>query len=165
MPQLNNKIKAFILLLVFALNTIVSFACSVGLINLQKGHHQQASSSSHSHDKPHSHESDNKAHSHEDIVSSKHTHEKGAHQHEHKEDGKTCCSDEVIKIAETDKTLTKTGSIPQPVSVELLATIYTFILGEHYRAVSLIKPAPPFVRSWHPTTISDLRIVIQSFQI
>lgn len=164
MPRLNNKIKAFILLLVFALNTVVSFACSVGLVNFNKDHHDQASSSPHSHDKPHSHDYA-KPHSHEGVSSHNHTTKNAEHHNDKEDDEKNCCSDEVIKIAESDKTITKTGTIPQPLSVELFATIYTFILGDHYAAISLVKSAPPFVRSWHPTTISDLRIAIQSFQI
>ena len=166
MYQQKNKIKAAFLLLVFALNTVVSFACSVGLVDFSKDHHK--SDAQHSHDKPHSH--DDASHSH-DKASHNHGDNAGHQQQSEtsvaspSEDGNNCCSDDVIKVSALDKAVTSVNQNPLPLPVEVMAAIYAFILPDCYKAALLIKPKPPSDRSWASTDHTNIRIAIQSFQI
>ncbi|MBU2045355.1 MAG: hypothetical protein KJ712_01335, partial [Bacteroidetes bacterium] len=77
--KLSIQIKTSVLLLVFLLNTMVVFACSLGMdMKFNSSHHQEKISSS-----------------------SSHHHESKAKHHE--DDKDNCCKDEAVKFAKFDK--------------------------------------------------------------
>lgn len=137
-------------MIVFALNTIVGFACAVGVdmgFNSHH-HHDEAAESSHHH-------------SHHASVSHHHQDE-DATAHQSKDGKDNCCKDKVTKIAQADKAL------PQSIA-SVNAVFFTAFISSFYNidilSTSQLKPDTKyFVRSHHPP-ISDIRIAIQSFQI
>ena len=81
------------------------------------------------------------------------------------EEENNCCSDDVVKVSTLDKAVTSVNQNPLPLPVEVLAAIYTFLLPDYYSAKLLVKPKPPFDRSWDLSDHTNIRIIIQSFQI
>lgn len=147
------KIKAAFLLFVFALNTVVSFACSTSGV-LHKLHHKadaestahQHKSNSHKHQHSHSHKQDGK-HNHSDKD------QKG------KDD---CCSNNVVSLQKADKSVSRSIEAPN------VSFVSAFLLSYFSLPNSLVQENtffPDDIRRRLPTTIQDLRIVIQSFQI
>ena len=163
MRQQKNKIKAAFLLLMFSLNTVVSFACSVGLVDFSKDRHNH--DESHSHEKPHSHKS---AHDHHDEnnIQRNHQHLATDNHHSPAEEKDNCCSDNIVKVTTLDKAVTNVNQNPLPLPlVDVLAAVYAFILPDYYSTKLLIRPKPPFDRSWDVFDDMNIRIAIQSFQI
>ena len=143
------QIKAALLLLVFGLNTIVGFACAVGVdMGFNNAHHhKEAAAEIHVH-------KDGKAHEHK-----KHTHSHDANDKDSKDN---CCKDSVVKFSLSDK------SIPQS-NIAISPLFFTAFVTAYYYADLIIPPPVTrnrkyFVRSHHPP-IPDIRIAIQSFQI
>ena len=165
------KITAAFLLTVFTFNTVVSFACSVGLnMGYNKNHHEH-STPVHKHDKTHPQHSHKKPHDHVKP----HSHDgTGEHRHEHagaannqdksSKEERDCCSDAGVKFSELDKSLTNTNQYILKVPVVLLTALYTLFSSHYFGTGVLVKPKLPFVRSCLPAH-TDLRIVIRSFQI
>ena len=150
--NISIQLKAALLVIVFSLNTVISFACSVGIdMEFNTTHHHDEENKtitrniSHHHDKSHHHgETDNDQH--------KSGNGKG-----------NCCNDEVIKFAQVDK------SVSQPLSLGINPIFLTSFISSFYNIdVLFASQATPnikyFVRSYHPP-IPDIRIAIQSFQI
>ena len=162
MNQPKNKIKAAFLLLVFAMNTVVSFACSVGLVDFSKDHHKHDAANSHG--KSHGHEQASHHHD-ENIDLNNHQHLASDNHHSPSEEENNCCSDDVVKVANIDKAVTTVNQNPLPLPVEVMAAIYTFILPDYYSQKLLVKPKPPFDRRWVLSDHTNIRIAIQSFQI
>ncbi|RKD15128.1 hypothetical protein BCY91_06295 [Pelobium manganitolerans] len=145
------QIKAVFLLIVFSLNTVVGFACSVGVdMGFNGSHHKQeatpAHSDSHQHAKPH------------------HEHKEATDAHHSSDDEKNnCCKDEVAKLVKVDKLTPKSfdfGIYPVFVAA-FISTFYQFNIVPS----DLHTPDNKFfVRSHHPP-IPDIRVAIQSFQI
>jgi len=162
MQQWKNKIKAFLLLLVFSLNTVVGFACSIGInMGYNSSHHRHSFSGPA--EKAHSH---NLGHKHSSGAS--HTRD---HQHKHtKEDGAAkntqddCCANDVTKFIRLDKSVVKTNlDLQMPTfSVALTSKFFQPWLNENNFSHSSV--VLPFRRSCslHDT---DIRTAIQSFQI
>jgi hypothetical protein len=158
------KIIAAFLLTVFSLNTVLGFACSVGL--------DMGYNSKHHHDEPaseaavHIHK-DGKKHVHHEKKNHNHSHG-NSHQHgqvnnnphpgEKKDD---CCGDEVTKFGQLDKSVPNSLNIIHPIFI-------TAFFGAFYNvslpSLDLVKNIKQFVRSYHPP-IPDIRIRVQSFQI
>lgn len=141
-------IKAAVLLVVFALNTIVGFACAIGIdMGYNSTHH-------------HSHEAEPKAHVHKD--GSHHHHTKHATEKKDVPGKDDCCTDNVVKISQIDKTMPQTAKFISPVFVAAFAATYYSI------DFSLLVTAPAVYRysvsAYHPPG-ADIRIAIQSFQI
>jgi len=159
MKQQKRNIKAALLLFVFTLNSIVSFACSVSVdFNLNEGHHEHESS--------HVHEPAPSHHSHEDTASHSHEHSSaGKHNHDEKESSDDCCSDEVVKFVELDKSVNHASQPSLSLPYAVISAFYTFLIPGFISETAALTPKPPFDRSWDLTHHSDLRIVIQSFQI
>ena len=157
------QIKAAFLLVVFALNTLVGFACSVGI--------NMGFNSSHHHDEEtrvpvvHIH-ADGKKHVH-DEVAEKHDHNKGQHHNEvsgdpSKEGKDNCCNDKVVKLDQQDKSLAKTIDYNHFVFFTTSVPVFHYTdLLYNFQFTSKVKH---FVRSYHPP-IPDIRVAIQSFQI
>lgn len=162
-PNRSIQIKAAFLLVVFGLNTVVGFACAMG-VNL-------GFNSSHHHDEKnaipavHVH-ADGKKHIHQDVAE-KHDEHKPHHHDEankdkSKDDKDNCCRDKVIKLDQSDKSLAKT------LDYNHLVFFTTFVSVFHYTDLlynfQFTSKVRYFVRSYHPP-IPDIRIAIQSFQI
>ncbi len=164
-----KKIKAFILLLVFSLNTLTGLACAVGFnFQTKKSHNHSAKSP----EKAHQHGS-TKVHAHDHgDVSGHHSHDKTMPAHEHTvslmheapEEGE-CCSDEVVKLSLLDKAITKDAQNNLPVHLAVVYLISDYLLSTSNNAAGLVRLKPPLLRSWPLASNTDIRIVIQSFQI
>lgn len=147
--NISIQIKATLLLVVFALNTVVGFACSVGIdMGFNSSDHQD--------------EEATEVHAHAD--GKKHHHEKPAHSHDnkHKDEKGGCCTDSVIKFSQADKSVPQSNIIVSPVFITAFAAAYydTNILYPS----QVNSSNKYFVRSYHPP-IPDIRVAIKSFQI
>ncbi|MEQ1675864.1 MAG: hypothetical protein ABL876_04165 [Chitinophagaceae bacterium] len=154
------KIKAAFLLAAFGLNTVIGFACSIGLdmgFNSKDYHDEEATEAVvHIHD-------DGKKHVH---YEKKKDHDKSHHHDQENtdksKDGKdNCCTDKVQQVEKLDKSL--------PHSLTIIHPIFLIAFFDVFYNVSLptndfVKNIKQFVRSYHPP-IPDIRIAIQSFQI
>lgn len=156
------RLKAAFLLMVFSLNTVVGFACSIGIdmgFNT-KHHHDEATT------EPAVHvHADGKKHVHHKEVSGHHHQHKEVADNDHKSKGEkdNCCNDGVMKITQLDK------AVPQSVSIALHPIFFTAFVSSFYYVDILYSSQvntsiKHFVRSYHPP-ISDIRIAIQSFLI
>lgn len=139
------RLKAAFLLVVFALNTLVGFACSLGVdMGFNTSHH----------------------HEEESAIVENHSHHHGHevnHDHKSKSENSNCCNDGVIKFAQVDK------SSPQSLKAGISPIFITTFVSSFYNIDLLHTSQTPvkskyFLRSYHPP-ISDIRIAIQSFQI
>lgn len=153
------QLKAAFLLMVFSLNTLVGFACSIG-INMgfnTKHHHEEATDAS--------------AYIHPDGKKTLHINEPSKHHHEEaendhhtsKSDKDNCCNDGVMKFTQIDK------AVPPSVNIIFHPLFFTAFISSFYYNDVLYPSSESvsikhFVRSYHPP-IADIRIAIQSFQI
>ena len=158
-----NRFKAAVLLIVFSMNTVVGFACGLGLdLSGSKDHHNSVAI--------------NRSHSEqpEKIQPHAHTHEGDSHHHEVKvvdkektpeEPGKgdDCCSNHVVPLQQVDKAIPASISLP----------FFIFLTSFFHSYITKDIPEPGWARNtflqfdrWRPlSTIPDIRIFIQSFQI
>ena len=146
------QVKAIVLFIVFSLNTVVGFACSMGLeMGFNSHHHDEESSiiPEHSHTAGHSHSHGIKTSSH----------------HDNKEPGHgkdNCCNNDVIKFNQLDKACAQSINGINVFSFDaLITTFYNINILTSFKAATSIRY---FVRNYHPP-IPDIRIAIQSFQI
>jgi hypothetical protein len=154
------KFVAAFLLTVFSLNTVVGFACSLGVdmgFNSKRHHDGNATEAV-----VHIHE-DGKRHIHfekkEDDKSHHHNQVKG--HHKSKEEKGNCCTDQVLRFEQLDKSVPQSLNIIHPVFlIAFTEAFYTVILP----SPGITKDIKQFVRSYHPP-IPDIRTAIQSFQI
>ena len=155
--------KALLLLVVFSLNTLVSFACSFGGV-FHDFHHQTNPSTEHKHPGDYKH-SDNK-HKHDHKGSDKHAHDKDSdHKHDSRPSGdqeNNCCSDSVVALQMTEKLVSSSIQVPGIVFATTFIGVYFDIFSIQFQRKTCF---PDNIRWRPPTTIQDLRIVIQSFQI
>ena len=159
------QLKAGILLVVFALNTIVGFACAVGIdMGFNSHHHDEEATEAtvhiHADGKKHIHYNEPSNHSHD---KSSHHHDDADSHHQNSKDNKdNCCNEKVMKFVQLDK------FVPQPYSavnpIFFTAFISSFYDIDVVVASQITESNKYFVRSYHPP-ISDIRIAIQSFQI
>ena len=173
--SLSIKLKALFLLVVFATNTAVGFACAIGVdmgFNSSSHHNQtEASAEVHIH-------KDRKNHVHEKETATvtNHVHENGInHQHDSepttlipvdgnnlltKEDG-GCCTNEVLEFQDLDKNVSvNTTGIYIPVFVAILSTYFNI----DFSAAVKDFPVHYKVRFYYPPP-TEIRIAIQRFQI
>jgi len=160
--QGKNKIRALFLLLVFSLNTVVGFACFLGVnMGFNSKHHDEEATATvvhiHADGKKHVHYEKKKAHTH----GKSHDHDQPTNHHKSKKDDGNCCSDELVKLGQLDK------SLPQYLNI-LHSTILIAFFDVFYNVVlpspGVVKNIKQFLRGYHPP-ISDIRIAIQSFLI
>lgn len=140
--------------MVFAMNTVIGFACAIGVdMGFNKPHHQEEVAT----EEVHVHSAGNK-----------HEHHKKADKHEHEEtktekkENKGCCTDDVQKLQSLDKALNQNAktTIDAPVFVAIISAFLGIDI------FSSIKAYPPkyITRYFYPPP-PDIRIAIQSFQI
>lgn len=160
--QLKNKIQALILIIVFSLNTVAGFACSIGIdLGYNSKHHEKGSS--HSKVKTHSHET---GHKHSSEVSPK-------LNHQHKSDCKSmtennskddCCANEVTKFMQLDKSVVNSYlNLKAPTFFE--SFVSAFIQPLQSQSNFANNSGFQFVRRSCAIYDTDIRIAIQSFQI
>lgn len=149
--QLKYRIKSLILLLVFSINTLAGFACSIGMnMGYNEGHHQ--------HGKEPVKASTDHHHDHHDQEP-----QKSESKKEHHGGGEDCCGD-ITKLNLADKSVVNSISLQVPVF--FIALVSQFILPEATTFSLLNNPTSYSLRrSWNLHDHTDLRIVIQSFQI
>jgi hypothetical protein len=147
--QVKNRISSLFLLLVFSLNTLAGFACSIGVnMGYNKTHHQHSAKSK-TQKKHH--------HGHHTVPEKKESKTDPASEHQ------DCCSN-VTKLSLADKSVGNTLSFEAPVF--FIAFVSRFLLQEE-SALSLLDntTATLLRRSWNLHDHTNLRIVMQSFQI
>lgn len=128
--------KAAFLLIVFLLNTVVGFACSVGMEmgTVESHHHSQG-------DKDHHHDHSSKTEKTTDD----------------------CCTDQVQKIERADKLSPPVVEFSSYQPFYTLIFPNYFLVEASVSALEISRPKHPD-RDYHPP-ISDIRIALQSFQI
>jgi len=148
------QLKAAFLLIAFSLNTIIGFACAVGLdMGFNSHHHNEEESIS------------TETSLHHSVLNHQHAnhhHAEAVKDHHQSKDEDNCCHDKVTKISQLDK------AIPQSFSISinfiflsgLTSAFYNIDLLNSVRATHIKY----FVRTHHPP-IPHIRIAIQSFQI
>jgi len=142
------QIKAAFLLIAFSLNTVIGFACAVGLdMGFNSHHHEESAievTENHHHDKSH------------------HNDEADIHHHQTNNNKDNCCNDGVMKFQQVDKNIATSFSLINPLFfTSFLASYYNIDILSSNNRISDVKY---FVRRHHPP-IPDIRIAIQSFQI
>ncbi|MBO9202601.1 MULTISPECIES: hypothetical protein [Niastella] len=152
------QLKAIFLLIVFSLNTIIGFACSVGLdmgFN-SRHHHHNGKSNNHHHQK-----------------SNQHHHVLGSHTTKSQPVGEiiksgapetgNCCNDDATQLSQSDKLLVNAinSSIEMPVALIALHFLY---LSSH---LSSLNPEITKIQDVRPYILNSrgIRVSIQSFQI
>jgi hypothetical protein len=147
--NLSIQFKAALLLVVFGLNTLVGFACAVGV--------DMGFNSAHHHD-----EVEAEVEVHKDGKVHDHKHESHSHSHKDKNGKDNCCKDSVVKLSLDDKSVPRSNTTIHPV-------FFTAFVAIYYN-VDIVYPSQVtgsvkyFARNYHPP-IEDIRIAIQSFQI
>ncbi len=143
------RYKAAFLLTVFALNTLVGFACAMGVdMGFNSSHHgQQEKGEMHIH-------KDGKKHLHKPGAGKHHNNSKQATS---KTDG--CCKGKVVKLQTADKTLQYSQpiiAVPEfTVSAFFQPAIFPPVKGVLQKYIDYYFHPPPH----------DIRVSIQSFQI
>lgn len=164
------QLKAAFLLVVFVMNTLVGFACSMSVDMDFNTPHQDNNDvpSVHVHANGQKHEHPPKPHTHHQSATGKHVHTAG-HQHAgaattaelpaKEKDG--CCSGKVTALAQADKAVPQPLKIISPVFFTAFAFVY---FNETVLFPTIISTDNKyFVRSHHPPP--DVRIAMQLFQI
>ncbi len=146
------QVIASLLLLVFSLNTLLGFACSLGFnLGYNKHHHETEVVEFASHTEHHEH-ANNQQHSEK-------------HKQHHPESGSSdddCCSNGVTSFNLINKTVPHQVEIVHPVFFSIFtATWFDTGISSYINRTNEIKS---FVHRHHPP-IPDIRIAIQSFQI
>lgn len=149
--------KALLLTIVFSLNTVVSFACSFSNLFHSFHHHKMEEATEHKHAGNH-HPTKNDGHKHHHNKVTEHHHDTGSQ----KQDDDNCCSNKVIEIEKVDKAVSRTIAAPDVIFLTSLFVSYTELYNLLKQHSNVLQH---HIRWRHPTTIPDLRIVIQSFQI
>jgi hypothetical protein len=158
------QFKAAFLLVVFALNTVVGFACAVGVdMGFNSKHHGSEEATEavvhiHKNGKKHIHQEKKESRSHD----KNHKHDEANNTEKPKSDDGNCCTNKVKSFQDVDKSVPASQSIVHPI-------FFTAFVAVYYNMSSLphtdiVRDIKPFVRSYHPP-IPDIRIAIQSFQI
>ena len=136
------KLKSALLVIVFFLNTIIGFACSIGLDTVFKEGVFQTGSNL--------------------IALDLHTSEEVSDHHD-EESEDPCCKDEVEKFEKIDKLA------PQSSDSGLSPIISSTFLSEYYHHSTLfttiLLPINRYQLLKHHPPIPDIRIARQSFQI
>lgn len=147
------QLKASFLIVVFLLNTAISFACSLGLEwGSNSSHHygeEQASS--------HTHVNDDHHHL------SAQTHRNTGHYQQTKTSKDDCCSDEVVQLAKVDKVTTQSSSYNfHPIFITLFVS---FFYHFNFSIQDNLSMTGKYILHDRPPSIPDIRIAICSFQI
>ena len=165
-PSKTIKYNALFLLVSFSLNSVVGFACSLGVDMGFNSHH-------HCHDGKHHEHSDSDHHDEHDGTNS-HGHEHGAISHHHSDTfNKTvsfrsqsegnCCKDFVVGFQSMDKMVTQGCSSVQQQHIAISPFIIPVIVGlNNSKGFTKHERIPPKEIDLPPP---DIVVFIQSFLI
>ena len=143
------QLKAGFLLIALSLNTVIGFACAVGLDMGFNTHHCNC------------HETIIPITSHHQDTS-QHSSEANNDHHKSKDGKDNCCNDQVIKFSQLDKAVPQSSNVINPIFLTVFVSTW---YGIDVLNVSNVHTSIKyFVRSYHPP-IADIRIAIKSFQI
>lgn len=159
------QLKAAFLLMIFSLNTIIGFACSIGVdMGFNSKHHDDEEAKEalvhvHADGKQHIHKEKTNSHSHNNSL---HHNKASKHKTDSKEKD-NCCTDNTVRFEQLDKSLTPS------VNVVFNPVFFTAFLASFYNtnilfSSQVVPNTRYFVRGHHPP-IPDIRIAVQSFQI
>ncbi len=139
-------------MLVFSLNTLLGFACSLGLqMGYNDHHHETEVATAVTHTDHHEHGSNQKHHE-----------DKKQHHSENENSDDDCCSNGVTSFNLSNKMVPHQVQLVHPFF--FTAFTATWFNSGIFPYNNVTKNIKPFVRSHHPP-IPDIRIAIQSFQI
>jgi hypothetical protein len=166
------RLKAVFLLVVFGLNTIVGFACSLGVdMGFNSKHHEESQEAHNTNDdtlepvvhihkdgQRHIHYEKKKEHKHDKS----HQHNQASNKQKQGQSKDNCCADKVNELQDIDSLVPNSLNISHPVFLTaFIASYYDIGL---LSCTDVPKDIRQFVRNYHPP-IPDIRIAIQSFQI
>ena len=147
------QLKAAFLLTVFALNMMLSFACSLGVkMGYNNQHHKAVPAKTAN---AHKHEADNSAPHHEPTSPCRH--------HSKSDPAKDdCCAGNALKLQTEDKKLqqAQNTTLKAPVFVAFLS----LFLGVELAPVQIKQGTKHLFPQYYPPP-PDIRLAIQSFQI
>jgi len=153
------KIQALSLLIVFLSNTVMGFACSLGIdMGYNSNHHHNQTNSSELN-------SDNKlGDCHTEYFGDKGSSNLKDDEGSDSSNDQDCCSNEVVKFLKLDKNVSPSTTVDSSVPVLLMAVQFTYQIELLQYLKNNSPKAHHFVQSDHPP-IPDIRIAIQSFLI
>lgn len=166
-PPRAIQYKALFLLATFSMNTVVGFACSLGVdMGFNSKHHSHNSDNKHSHsDADHHDEHDgNNSHSHHHGTASHHHSDKNNNTVSFtSQSEENCCKDFVAGFNSLDKQLAKQNSTQPKITYLSPFIISAFILDAN-SAKGYVQHLriPPREIDFSPP---DIRVFIQSFLI
>ena len=140
-------------MIVFALNTVVGFACALGVdmgFNSKHHHDDEATEAG--------------IHVHADGTKYHHHDKANNHHYDSKEDAEKdgCCNDKVINFLTLDKNLAPNTNIA--ISTPEFIPFLSNFFGIDIFKPSLVSRQKYIVRFFHPPP-PDIRVLIRSFQI
>lgn len=152
--QHKNKIRALLLLMVFSLNTMAGFACSIGVnMGYNKNHHGQGR--------------------HDEVGS----HHMGAMHHHHNSPplenisivkmyspDNDCCASQVNSFTRLDKSVVYNNLLLKPPVFSITLPSNTIDISKNENG-GTVNSGFQDVRRWCAPDHTDIRIAIQSFQI
>lgn len=148
----------------FSLNTVVGFACAIGVdMGFNSGHHHegQASLAVHNHQDGKKHGHHEKDHHHKGLHGGSH-HGGQTSSEERYVEKDNCCTDSVRDFQQLDKSRPDGFILVHPVFTTAFLAVFYQVPPFHQTDV--VKDIRQFLRSYHPP-IDDIRVAIQSFQI
>ncbi len=148
--NISIKLKAAFLIIVFGMNTIIGFACAIGIDMGYNAHYQE------------SEEMKQQVPKHSASTHRQETSKPGHHHPDNESSKDDCCSNSVKDLTLLSKTVPNQINIVQPVF--FTAFIGAYVNANIFSYANTITNLHPFARSHHPP-IPDIRIAIQSFQI
>ena len=149
--KISIQLKAAMLLIVFSLNTIIGFACALGVdMSFNSKHHKEEQLIKTS---VHVHANGNK-HDHHNKVNK---HSQGEKKSNKKDD---CCNDKVVKIQSAEKNITLKTVIASPAFVAIVNTFF----GVDLFTVINAFPQKNIIRFFYPPP-PNILVAIQKFQV
>lgn len=145
---LKNRVKALFLLMVFSLNTVAGFACSIGVDMGYNTKHHDHPQSGHAVKHSHSH-----SHVHKPIT--------GAKLKAAKDD---CCSDQVNDFNKLEKAIPDNGFLLQTPSFEISTAIFNLV-ATNEEVGPTVNSRFQFVRRSCFLNDTDLLTAISRFRI
>ena len=145
--KISIQLKALFLVIVFGFNTVVGFACAIGIDTSFKTKH---------------HHEEEVPKIHVLGVGKVHHHKKKEHKHSPENGKDDCCNNKVLKISQADKAVPQAAKLLSPAFFTTIVAVYNHINISYSSQVN--TSTKYFVRGHHPP-IADIRVAIRSFQI
>ena len=173
-PSRTIKYKALFLLVTFSLNSVVGFACSLGVVmGFNSGHHEHNDQEQHKHAQGHTESHRNDPHDHHGKKTHKHSHNHNDNKGHKHDAGNTvsfnepaddnCCNDLVVDFHNLDKAVVKGNSSVQQQQIVLSPFVVPVILGlNNIKGFAQHQRIPPKQTDLPPP---DILALIQSFLI